>query len=703
MNFAADTNGAAHIGPSRADLRQFNGAVRESARLMLEDIARSGFGPDVAELMRLQPLSVDEVQERTGWAVPGYWKPYFDINGEPVIDNGKPYGRIRLFHSEPTGFAAQKADQPKRKKPPKYWQPNGSAPHLYLSPNLDWVRIAQGNGPLMVTEGAKKSMAAALLGKACIGIGGVWSWKSKTTGQFELLREFQQFNLKNRDIKVILDSDVRRNPNVLGALHAFARALANHGANPSTVMLPDEPGGVKQGLDDLLVAQGLDGLNALPAEKFNEIEALWDLNTQYAVFKDPTAVYEFRTEKFLTAHNFTTVSVADQRILQRNAKGELVPAQAGRAWLAWPQRRSYTRLAYEPGQLRDLEDGSYNLWKGFGVESIKGDPSPWLWWLDHVFDGGPDAERRWFQQWVAYPILHPGVKLFSAVVFFGEVQGSGKSFGGEILRRIYGLNNSSEIGGNEQVTAKFNSHLVNRQLLLANEVADQKHMRLDSTKLKAIITQEEVQLEKKGVDKISVRDCANWWITSNKDAAVYVDDYDRRYFFRKVAQKIPGKIVEALRACKFDPAGVGCSAIRYHIESTADFSDFKPYMQAYQTRDREAVIDAARSGLDNWVQDLKADPDTFLKLGNAAYKPRDLFMLEELVSACKISRGSHVEPNALGSALRLAGIPRTADRASTLRGRLRFWIVNHADRWLSASLDEIAKEYNSHLPEGSKY
>ena len=692
---AAHTNGASSAG--------------YSARL-LSDFARSDLDGSDAARMLIEELTADQSRELGAQRRPSYRIVYFNLDGTP---NGRY--RLRYLDTgavELTGGFKKVAEggTSKVKKPPRYWGPKGVPPGLYLAPYLDWQEVAKSNRPLLLVEGQKKSAAACKVGKPCIGLDGVWSFKSAKSGQFDLLTQFDQLNLDGREIIIIFDSNVAGRPQVLAALHERARQLARRGAKPSTVILPDllfdaEGNPTSTGIDDIIKLKGVDYLNILLRERreeFAEIKELWALNSEYAVFRDPAAVYDFQTEKFHTTQTFTKLVVADRQIIRVNTKGVKVPVPVGPAWLAWPQRRSYARLVYEPGQPRDLEDGSYNLWKGFGVSSVKGDPSPWLWWLDHVFDGKPDAERRWLEQWVAYPIVHPGVKLFSAVVFFGEVQGSCKSFGGEILRRIYGLHNSSEIGGNAQVTGNFNSHLVNRQFILANEIADRKDMRLDSTKLKALITQDFAQLEKKFQDKIEIRDCANWWLTSNHKSAIYVDDNDRRYFFLEVNRKLPPRVIQALRAFKFDPASVGCSAIRYHIESTADFTGFEPHAEAYHTRDRDEVIDAGRSELDQWAQDLRADPDNFLRLGNPAFKPRDLYMLEELASACKVSHGSNVSQKALSVALGNAGIRRTEYRVSTTRGRPRLWIVKNTEKWLSASPADVAEAYDAALPEGAK-
>lgn len=68
-----------------------------------------------------------------------------------------------------------------------------------------------------------------------------------------------------------------------------------------------------------------------------------------------------------------------------------------------------------------------------------------------------EAERRWFWQWLAYPIQHPGTKLFSAVLIIGP-QGSGKNLLGMLMQAIYGRN--YRLIGPGELHGDFNSELL---------------------------------------------------------------------------------------------------------------------------------------------------------------------------------------------------------------------------------------------------
>ena len=323
---------------------------------MLADLARSGLDVKDAELMRLRDWTAAQCEERCTRKVAlgraGYESPYFDLDGKP---NG--FSRVRFLgdpQDDSNGFVAKD-----KRKAPKYWQPPGTSPGLYLFPGLDWRSVLATNGPLILVEGLKKSAKACKHGKHCIGLDGVWSWKSKSTEQFFILDEIKALNLKGRDAIIIFDSDLATKPQILGALHEFARQLSNLGARVRTIILPSD-GADKMGLDDLIVAKGIEAFDALQPEKFPEIEALWKFNSEFAVIRDPVAILDLPSGKLLDRGKFTGQRAANCKVVRYTAKGDPRPVSAAAEWLEWPAQREHSRLVYEPGQPELLEDGEYN-------------------------------------------------------------------------------------------------------------------------------------------------------------------------------------------------------------------------------------------------------------------------------------------------------------------------------------------------------
>src|SRR5574340_1095790 len=79
------------------------------------------------------------------------------------------------------------------------------------------------------------------------------------------------------------------NPNVVRAQRQLAKELITLGAMPAIASLPPGKNGAKQGLDDLLVAQGAAALEKIISDApfFPEAEALWSLSEEVVYVREP--------------------------------------------------------------------------------------------------------------------------------------------------------------------------------------------------------------------------------------------------------------------------------------------------------------------------------------------------------------------------------------------------------------------------------
>jgi hypothetical protein len=119
----------------------------------------------------------------------------------------------------------------------KYLVCRKATPRLYL-PIPTMRRVLAGDEPLWLVEGMKKSLAAAQLALATVGLESAWSWHVK--GSTLLLPDFGYINLKNRVVELVPDSDVQTNPMIARSMREFAGALRAAGARPRLVRLPAE-------------------------------------------------------------------------------------------------------------------------------------------------------------------------------------------------------------------------------------------------------------------------------------------------------------------------------------------------------------------------------------------------------------------------------------------------------------------------------
>jgi Domain of unknown function (DUF3854) len=128
----------------------------------------------------------------------------------------------------------------------KYSQLLGTPARLYLP-------FPVGDDPLYVTEGEKKTLAAHQAGLNAVGVGGIWTWLCKATG--EPIADLNLVQWDGREVTIIPDSDVFQRVDLLRAIYALGCELRAQGASVYVAQIPPACG-AKVGLDDFLVAGG---------------------------------------------------------------------------------------------------------------------------------------------------------------------------------------------------------------------------------------------------------------------------------------------------------------------------------------------------------------------------------------------------------------------------------------------------------------
>jgi hypothetical protein len=177
---------------------------------------------------------------------------YHDVHGT----QREGVWRLRLLEL-PTGSFGE------RKQLGKYLQEPGTPPVIYWPRTRAWSKlITHPSETILITEGEGKAACAAKHGYACLGLGGVWSWRSKRH-DWSILPELLEVTWAGREVIVVFDSDGRRNEQVCLAAAQLTRQLQHRGARTKVVFLPDLDGHDKVGLDDFIVLRGPEAFDAL--------------------------------------------------------------------------------------------------------------------------------------------------------------------------------------------------------------------------------------------------------------------------------------------------------------------------------------------------------------------------------------------------------------------------------------------------------
>lgn len=626
--------------------------------------------------------------------LPALVMPYHGADGKPTAAHPTwpDFYRLRYL----TGVAKSFKDA--TGKAQRYSQPPNTGVCAYLPRVVNWKQLQEDvNEPLLITEGELKAAKATLEGFPTIGLGGVYNFRSSKHGIF-WLPELEAFKWPRRRVTIVYDSDYVEKPEICAAINTLAEELQRRGALVQLATLPSLLGdGLKTGLDDFLVEKGDDALLLTlgDAEPLAMTSKLWEMNEELCYIRTPGFIqvshgdgYKLAPAAF-TAHSDWATASVPARTVGNGGKisNELTPAAP--VWLKWPLRKSAHCVTYKPGQPRFVND-EYNQWSGWGCEPKKGDIKPWLELIKFIFEGAEPAFVEWFLDWCAYPLQHPGTKLFSAVVVYGDTTGTGKTLIGYTLGKIYGKNFTKI--ENKHLKRDFNGWAENKQFILGDEISG-TDKRAEADAMKTVITQEEVSINIKMLPEYSVPDVINYYFTSNHADAFFIEDKDRRYAVHEVTQDnpLPDEFYKQYDAWK---NGAGPAALFHHLLQR-DISGFNPKAAAYKTAARNRMSMHGKSDLAVWCQELREDPDTLLKMGQMRYT-RDMFTSVELLGIYQAEHDAagKVTANGMARALAAAGFKQAYNGNPVMVGgkQGRYFIVRYAAKWLKTkNVKDLAK------------
>lgn len=641
---------------------------------MQEDLARSGLSKSDAHRLKFQYLTPEQCEKLTDKKVPGYLIPYFGVDKKL-----KEMFRVRFLEQPKSGWGTKSKDQ-------RYWQPNSTLPCFYFDPRVDWGAFGKDvTRPLHITEGEKKAAKACQSKIITIGLGGVWSWRSKKQG-IPAIDDFDLITWEGRKVILTFDSDVVSNPMVMQALNALSGELLNRGAIVSIIRLPAEPG-AKVGLDDYLAKHSAKKFNELKQTEYRTSGELWKLNDEVAYIEALNAVFKLDAgNMYRTREAFVNMAYADRNYTITDGD-KMKTVNAADEWLKWPFRRTHNNLVYAPGHGRVLEGGDLNLWEGWGTEPRAGDISPWKSMMDYLFE---DDERfyKWFLQWLSYPLQHPGAKLNSAVLLFSLTQGVGKSFIGYIMKDIYGGNFS--VVGQEDIQSNFNGWCVNKQFILGEEIMGTDKRR-DADKLKTMLTREALEVSIKYQPGYQIKDCANYLFTSNHPDAMFLETSDRRVAVYEVKKPpLPDSFYKKVDTWRKS----GGAAHLFNHLLKVDLAGFNPAARAIDTLDKLNMTELSRSDLDSFAHSIKENPSNIFHMNGVEVK-RELFTIDEVMNFYDpdgLRKTSHI---AMSKALRRAGFRCHVVR--TKQGTKKLWPLVNYIKWDGKGQGEMAGHYDGSI------
>lgn len=573
--------------PNGKDTRDFL-----AERLELSDIPA-----DAARYAGIKAMTAEEAKKR-GYRLPAYCVNGFLIRYYDEQDRLRP--DMWRWRNDPACLKGFRRLSDRPLKGMKYGQPADTGCEVYWPRchGIDWEKmLADTQIPIVITEGELKALCLCVRGVAAVALGGVWNW----TRHKRLLPALERLAAHGRELWIAFDSDTDDKPEVATARFKLAKALTDADAVVRILTVPKLPANAaKAGIDDWCrlrpKLRGKDLSEALLTledhHAFLLASELYRLNAEYVINEESGRIHRL-TNLDLSWDDLKFVRLIENtKIAVPNGKKE-TPISASREWIQWPLRNRVVGRCFQP-MAQNVVGFRYvynergrllNNWQGWAsvpLASKRGEALVAKYWtalLDHHFCQKDEENeeqtverqvcRRWFEQWWAYAVQNPGVKMLSCTVLEGE-QGGGKGLVGYMVQAaVYGQHfrevTQKDLEGN------FNDSFMGDVSLLMGSEITTKTTRTDmSGWFKNFITSVKLQIRRKHVPEYFITNLINAYFTTNYEDAFFLDDDDRRYFIWAIppvrlqdSKKFGSTWIQGVLAAMKDPDF--CAALHWHL------------------------------------------------------------------------------------------------------------------------------------------
>ncbi|MEA2011747.1 MAG: DUF5906 domain-containing protein [Verrucomicrobiota bacterium] len=199
-------------------------------------------------------------------------------------------------------------------------------------------------------------------------------------------------------------------------------------------------------------------------------------------------------------------------------------------WMTNLKRREYKGVIFDPAE--NTDSNYYNLFYGWAVKPKEGNCTKMLWHLENIICDGNTINYEYVIKWFSHLFQKPE-ELPGVALFFLGAPGVGKSLPISEIGKLLGQH-FVHIGLTERLTSRFNSILVDKLLICADEFdLDGKK----TTQINAMITEKTTFLEKKGIDPISIDNYSRFVFASNELEGIKLHEQDRRFLPLQISDK----------------------------------------------------------------------------------------------------------------------------------------------------------------------
>ena len=274
------------------------------------------------------------------------------------------------------------------------------------------------------------------------------------------------------------------------------------------------------------------------AHEFAVDPMLADLNNRYAVVQNAGAgrckiIYEDYDNGCIVQQSPTDFKAYYSNQFVEIPTDKLpVRVPLGKWWFEHAMRRSFRSISFQPGE--EVNAGVYNLWRGFAYDAVPGGSCDL--YLDHVRQvicSGDSEIYEYLINWMALAVQKPAQPGHTAIVLRGS-QGAGKGTFAKTFSSLFG-HHGKQITDAKHLTGNFNAHLRDCIVLFADEAIAASNS--NEGVLKALVTEESMLVEAKGIDSTVERNYLHVIMASNEEWVVPVGLDDRRFVMLDVSDE----------------------------------------------------------------------------------------------------------------------------------------------------------------------
>lgn len=279
------------------------------------------------------------------------------------------------------------------------------------------------------------------------------------------------------------------------------------------------------------------------------------------------------------------------------------------------------QLIFEPDP-KKVPEGSISMFEGWPLVPTY-DTSKCHLLIEHLFKicGEDENIFNWISSWLAYPLQHPGAKMASGLMIYGEREGTGKSIFFNVIAKIYGKYGCSV--NQTMIQSDFNGWISQKLFMVGEEVVTNQDKRTLKGMLKNLVTNPTHTINEKGYPARFEVNKTNIVFLSNEQQPGILDPKDRRYMAIRFEEYSPPEYFQALA----EEINNGGAAALYGWLLTLDLEDFDENTRPLETEARAELKKLGSNNSIRFIEEWQAGDTPFPAVPAVAWHLYDAYQM----------------------------------------------------------------------------